>query len=104
MERNQWPTTQPVEFELQSTYNDWKWCRYDARSAISNYRTSLDDSRAGGNTRIHFQFNRHPALLLLSNVVGADEGVYRCRVDFGKSPTRNVHVRLDVVGNVLFSF
>ena len=58
----------------------------------------MDEKRTGGGVRIHLQFNRHPALLLVSNVVAADEGVYRCRVDFGKSPTRNVHVRLDVVG------
>jgi hypothetical protein len=53
------------------------------------------ESSAG---RIHFQFDSHPALLLLSNVGDPDEGDYRCRVDFGRSPTRNVLVQLTVVG------
>ncbi|EFX71288.1 hypothetical protein DAPPUDRAFT_60346 [Daphnia pulex] len=52
------------------------------------------ESSAG---RIHFQFDSHPALLLLSNVGDPDEGDYRCRVDFGRSPTRNVLVQLTVV-------
>ena len=56
----------------------------------------------GQATRVHFQFDSHPALLLLNSVVDQDEGVYRCRVDFGRSPTRNVLVQLAVVGGCFF--
>lgn len=87
--------------------------RYDARRSRENYRqqqrqheTSQQrersplgvDSVATPAPRVHFQFDGQPALLLLKNVADADEGVYRCRVDFGRSPTRNVLVQLSVVG------
>jgi hypothetical protein len=56
-------------------------------------------SIASTASRVHFQFDSHPeALLLLNNVGDHDEGIYRCRVDFGRSPTRNVLVQLTVVG------
>jgi hypothetical protein len=59
-------------------------------------------------TRVHFQFDSHPvAVLLLNNAADHDEGIYRCRVDFGRSPTRNLLVQLTVVGKsflVGFSF
>ncbi|XP_046645622.1 synaptogenesis protein syg-2-like isoform X1 [Daphnia pulicaria] len=55
-------------------------------------------SIASTASRVHFQFDSHPeALLLLNNVGDHDEGIYRCRVDFGRSPTRNVLVQLTVV-------
>ena len=89
--------------------------RYDARRSRESYRqqeTQHDNQmfllqqqqqqpgQESSASRIHFQFDSHPALLLLSNVVDPDEGDYRCRVDFGRSPTRNVLVQLTVVGKV----
>ena len=96
--------------------------RYDARRSRENYRQqqTQHDSQmlllqqqqeqqgqqqqptsaiASTASRVHFQFDSHPvALLLLNNVGDHDEGIYRCRVDFGRSPTRNVLVQLTVVG------
>uniref|UniRef100_A0A0N8ECY9 Sidestep protein n=2 Tax=Daphnia magna TaxID=35525 RepID=A0A0N8ECY9_9CRUS len=91
--------------------SDFPIYKYDARRSRENYRQQqtqhdsqmflLQQQQQYGQppskSRIQFQFDSHPALLLLNNVVDPDEGVYRCRVDFGRSPTRNVLVQLTVV-------
>ncbi|GFG35231.1 hypothetical protein Cfor_07296, partial [Coptotermes formosanus] len=48
--------------------------------------------------RTYFQtFGVHPARLQVNNVGVQDEGVFRCRVDFVDSPTRNFRVNLTIV-------
>uniref|UniRef100_A0A0P4Y268 Sidestep protein n=1 Tax=Daphnia magna TaxID=35525 RepID=A0A0P4Y268_9CRUS len=95
--------------------SDFPIYKYDARRSRESYRQqqTQHDSQmlllqqqqeqgqytaASTATRVHFQFDSHPvALLLLNNAADHDEGIYRCRVDFGRSPTRNVLVQLTVV-------
>ncbi|XP_066142755.1 neural cell adhesion molecule 2-like isoform X1 [Euwallacea fornicatus] len=38
-----------------------------------------------------------PSTLSIDNVVEEDEGEYRCRIDYSKSPTKNLRVRLNVM-------
>ncbi|XP_065086587.1 hemicentin-1-like [Ochlerotatus camptorhynchus] len=47
--------------------------------------------------RAFFRATTHPAQLLVDDLKLSDEGVYRCRVDFRNSPTRNVKINFTVV-------
>jgi hypothetical protein len=55
-------------------------------------------TKSGFDRRADFQAGSYPAHLLVSDLKLSDEGVYRCRVDYRYSPTRNALVNLTVVG------
>lgn len=54
------------------------------------------DDRVFG-PRAYFMPEKQPAHLLVDNIRSADEGIYRCRVDFKFAQTRNSKVILSVI-------
>lgn len=56
--------------------------------------------------RAYFITEDQPSMsrLRIQNVSMQDQGVFRCRVDFINSPTRNFQVNLTLVGQTFYSF
>lgn len=50
------------------------------------------------STRSHFYYDTQPPALRIKQIKRDDAGLYRCRVDFQKSPTRNWRINLTVLG------
>jgi neural cell adhesion molecule len=56
------------------------------------------------NGRSHFNTTVSPAVFIISHTKSYDNGLYRCRVDFLKSPTRNIKIQLSVIGKEMNLF
>ncbi|KAJ6645252.1 Hemicentin-1 [Pseudolycoriella hygida] len=48
-------------------------------------------------SKAHFYYDSHPPALRIRQTRRDDAGLYRCRVDFQKSPTRNWRINLTVL-------
>lgn len=70
---------------------------FDVRGRAFNKALNWSDSTAVG-PRAYFVTVTKPAALSLEAVQLDDEGIYRCRVDFKNSPTKNFQVNLTVIG------
>lgn len=69
---------------------------FDARdSNLEKGSHWVDDKTLGG--RAYFQAAAEPATLTIESMKSVDSGLYRCRVDFLKTPTRNSRVQLKVI-------
>ncbi|XP_015588753.1 synaptogenesis protein syg-2 isoform X3 [Cephus cinctus] len=69
---------------------------YDMRGKHSEQSSHWKDKEYL-NERAYFSTVTEPAALNIDHVEERDEGEYRCRVDFTKSPTRNSRIHLTVV-------
>ncbi|XP_068619221.1 neural cell adhesion molecule 2-like [Battus philenor] len=69
---------------------------YDIRGRTYNQPKLWSSPTVFGN-RAFFRGGATPAVLMIDNVSAIDAGVYRCRVDFKNSPTRNLRVNFSVI-------
>uniref|UniRef100_A0A1B0BWQ3 Ig-like domain-containing protein n=1 Tax=Glossina palpalis gambiensis TaxID=67801 RepID=A0A1B0BWQ3_9MUSC len=69
---------------------------FDVRGRPFEKALYWSDSNSFG-PRAYFVTNKQPAKLTVDNIQLDDEGVYRCRVDFQNSPTRNHRINLTVI-------
>ncbi|KPJ18124.1 Nephrin [Papilio machaon] len=69
---------------------------FDVRGRSFDKALQWSDPNVFG-PRAYFVTVARPAVLTLDTVQLDDEGVYRCRVDFKNSPTRNFQIRLTVI-------
>lgn len=72
----------------------------DVRGRGFDRAKSWSDPKAFGDRAAMDVTNSEPAELVIDQVTLHDAGVYRCRVDFKNSPTRNVKVNLTIVGKL----
>lgn len=69
--------------------------------SLSEGRHWFDTETISNRLEFHlrgYNGDTNTSYLTLSDVVASDAGVYRCRVDFKMSPTRNARVNLKVYG------
>ena len=76
--------------------------RYDARETVNNATAWSDEVPRGFGSRARFDPNT--ATLYVDNLQTQENGLYRCRVDFKRSQTRNHLVNLTVIGNNVLIF
>lgn len=75
---------------------------FDVRGRSFHKALYWSDEQAFG-PRAYFVAVSRPAALTIDAVQLDDEGVYRCRVDFQNSPTRNFQVNLTVIGELIYN-
>ena len=88
-----------LSFSNLNNVNFFSNYRYDTRGEDKSYEEARhwsDDKVLTG--RAFFRGDHDPGRLILDNVGAKDQGVYKCRVDFRKAPTRISNVNLNVIG------
>lgn len=70
---------------------------FDVRHTEQLDKGSHHEGTGSLNGRSHFNTTILPSFVI-TNVKGQDNGLYRCRADFVKSPTRNIKIQLSVIG------
>lgn len=69
---------------------------YDVRGSFGIRPSHWTDDKI--KSRALYRASTEPSTLSVVNVSENDDGEYRCRIDYLKSPTKNLRVRLTVIG------
>lgn len=69
----------------------------DARGKPIQYANHWSDKTVFLNSSVYFYHETNPPALRIRNITHHLAGLYRCRVDFQKSPTKNCRIDLDVL-------
>ncbi|XP_022914013.2 nephrin isoform X1 [Onthophagus taurus] len=75
----------------------------DEHLPIYSYDTRVDNVTAKHwredniDTRAFFRVMTEPSTLVINNIIEKDEGEYRCRIDYQRSPTKNHRVKVTVI-------
>lgn len=76
---------------------------FDARDTSLLDTGSHHEGNSSLTGRSHFNTTQRETAFVISNTKGSDNGLYRCRVDFLKSPTRNIKIQLSVIGESILT-
>ncbi len=77
---------------------------FDVRNRDTNDAKVWSSPTTFGNRAV-FNASSKPAFLRIRNIQLEDEAIYRCRVDFKNSPTRNSKVNFTVTGkNIIYMY
>lgn len=86
------------------THHRYVFCySYDTRGKFSEIGSHWKNNTVIGE-RAFFRTLPEPAMLIIEDVKQSDEGPYRCRVDFQKSPTKNHKIWLRVIGTYIIIY
>ncbi|KAL5288106.1 hypothetical protein ACFFRR_008764 [Megaselia abdita] len=69
---------------------------FDARGTSLHEAKHWWDTETLGD-KAYFHYNTNPPALRIRNVHEAEQGLYKCRVDFKKNPTKNSRINLKVL-------
>ncbi|XP_053967380.1 nephrin [Anastrepha ludens] len=69
---------------------------FDARGRSLHQAIPWADENVFKN-KAHFYYDTNPPALRIKNIQTSDAGLYKCRVDFHKSPTRNWRINVTVL-------
>lgn len=79
-------------------------CSLDARNVPLEKASHLAAAYDVGSRSYFITDHPSRARLKIKNVTPEDEGIFRCRVDFLNSPTRNFQINLTLVGQTFIFY